>query len=71
MKMDENRNSSGIYDIPVSSPERQNIVLSRDELERQLDAGAFFMDCEEAARLGFIHPDHQPDTVCAGVRERS
>lgn len=69
--MDENKNAFGIYDMPVSFPEQQDITLSRDELERQLDAGAFSMDCEEAARLGFIHPDHQPDTVCAGVQEKS
>lgn len=68
--MDEHRNSFGIYDEPFPWQEKEKITLTRDELERQLDAGAFFMDHDEAARLGFLHPDHEPDNVIVDIQEK-
>lgn len=41
--------------------------ISLDEFEKQLDEGAFLMDQHEAARLGFIHPDHESDSVITAI----
>ena len=42
--------------------------LSEADIERQLEAGAFFMDPKEAIESGFIDPDNEPDTVIVDVR---
>ena len=45
----EKRNSYGLFDAPVRLPERERISLSRDDIERQLEVGAFFMGRDERA----------------------
>lgn len=40
--------------------------MTQQEFEQKLDEGAFLMDREEAVRLGYLHPDYEPDTVMAG-----
>ena len=63
------RNSYGLFDAPVRLPERERISLSRDDIERQLEAGAFFMSREDAIAEGFLSPHDEPDTVTVSVRE--
>ena len=63
------RNSYGLFDAPVRLPERERISLSRDDIERQLEAGAFFMGRNEAMAAGFLSPHGEPDTVIVEVRE--
>lgn len=65
----EKRNSYGLFDAPVRSPERERIALSRSDIERQLEAGAFFMSREDAIAKGFLSPHDEPDTVIVEVRE--
>ena len=65
----ENRNSYGLFDAPVRRQEKEHITLSPDDIERQLDAGAFVMNREEAITLGFLSPHEEPDTVVISVQE--
>ena len=65
----EKRNIYGLFDAPARLPERERISLSREDIERQLDAGAFFMSREEAIAAGFLSPHDEPDTVIVDVRE--
>ena len=65
----DTRNSFGLYDAPVRSAEKERVVLTRADIERQLEAGAFFMDWTAAVESGFINPDHEPDGVIVDVRE--
>ena len=64
-----NRISYGLFDPPVRLPERERISFSRDDIERQLEAGAFFMGRNEAMAAGFLSPHDEPDTVIVEVRE--
>ena len=41
------------------------------DIERQLEAGAFFMDRNEAIEAGFINPQDEPDTVIVDVRREN
>ena len=61
------RNSFGIYDRPMPFRKQAEAEISLDEFEKQLDEGAFLMDQHEAARLGFIHPDHESDSVITAI----
>ena len=63
------RNSYGLFDAPVRLPERERISLSRDDIERQLDAGAFAMSRNEAIAAGFLNPHEELDTVIVSVQE--
>jgi hypothetical protein len=61
------RNSFGIYDHPMPFRKKAEMEMSIDEFESQLDEGAFLMDHNEAVMLGFIHPDHESDSVIAAI----
>ena len=63
------RNSHGLFDSPVRSPEKEVVILTREDIERQLDAGAFMMSREEAIQFGFLSPHDDPDTVIVDARE--
>lgn len=65
----EKRNSYGLFDAPVRCQAKEYITLSPDDIERQLDAGAFVMSREEAIVEGFLSPHEEPDTVIVSVRE--
>ena len=67
--MTTERNSYGLFDAPVRSAEKERVTLSQEDIERQLDAGAFMMDREEAIAAGFINPQDEPDTVIVDVRQ--
>ena len=66
--MTTERNSYGLFDAPVRSAEKERVTLSQEDIERQLEAGAFIMDREEAVAAGFINPQDEPDTVIVDVR---
>ena len=65
----EQRNSLGLFDAPVRFPDKETVVLSREDIERQLDAGAFLMSRDNAIQAGFLNPHDEPDTVRVDVRE--
>ena len=65
----EKRNSYGLFDAPVRNQEKEHITLSPDDIERQLDAGAFLMSREDALTAGFLSPHEEPDTVIVSVQE--
>ena len=65
----EKRNSYGLFDAPVRSPEKEHMELFPEDIERQLEAGAFFMSREDAIAEGFLSPHDEPDTVTVSVRE--
>lgn len=66
--MTTERNSYGLFDAPVRSAEKERVTLTQADIERQLDAGAFWMDPAEAIESGFINPDDEPDSVIIDVR---
>lgn len=66
--IEDTRNSFGLYDAPVRSFGKERVTLTQEDIERQLDAGAFMMSREEAIETGFINPDYEPDTVIIDVR---
>lgn len=61
------RNSFGLYDQPMPFRKKAEAEMSIEEFESQLDEGAFLMDHNEAVRLGFIHPDHESDSVIVAI----
>ena len=61
------RNSFGLYDQAIPFRKKAEGEMSIEEFEAQLDEGAFIMDHNEAARLGFIHPDHESDSVIMAI----
>jgi len=65
----EKRNSYGLFDAPVRNQEKEHITLSPEDIERQLDAGAFIMSREDAIAAGFLSPHDEPDTVIVTVQE--
>jgi len=67
----DTRNSFGLYDAPVRSAEKERVVLTEADIERQLDAGAFVLDWTEAVESGFINPDDDPDTVIVDVKREN
>lgn len=69
--MNDERNSRGLFDMPVPVRKKELMVISQSEFERQLDEGAFFMSHDEAVKQGFIHPDYEPDTVMVGFGEEA
>lgn len=62
-------NRYGLYDSPQKFEDKELATMTRQEFEQKLDEGAFLMDREEAVRLGYIHPDYEPDTVMVGFVE--
>ena len=64
---EQKRNTSGWFDIPARSPERERVTLTQADIERQLDAGAFLMSREEAVAAGFLNPLEDPDTVLVDI----
>jgi hypothetical protein len=67
--MTQECNSFGLFDAPVRSSSKDHIVLSHEDIERLLDAGAFMMDREEAIAAGFIDPQDEPDTVIVAIQQ--
>lgn len=67
--MTTDRNSYGFFDAPARFAEKERVTLTQADIERQLEAGAFWMDPTEAIESGFINPDHEPDTVIVDVRK--
>jgi hypothetical protein len=63
----EQPNRFGLFDAPVRPVEKERVVLTRADIEGQLEAGAFIMDYEEAIAAGFINPHDEPDTVLVDV----
>ena len=63
----EQPNRFGLFDAPVRPVEKERVVLTRANIEGQLEAGAFIMDYEEAIAAGFINPHDEPDTVLVDV----
>ncbi|MDR2820407.1 MAG: hypothetical protein LBB60_07760 [Desulfovibrio sp.] len=63
----DTRNRYGLYDAPVQLAEKEHIVLTQEDMERQMEDGAFFMDREEAVQSGFLNP-YDDDTVFVTVR---
>ena len=64
---EQNRNASGLFDIPVRFPDKERVPLTRADIERQLDAGAFLMSREEAVAAGFLNPLEEPDAVLVDI----
>ncbi len=64
---EQNRNASGLFDIPVRFPDKERVTLTRADIERQLDAGAFLMSREEAVAAGFLNPLEEPDAVLVDI----
>lgn len=60
--------SYGLFDAPVRSGEKERVTLTPADIERQLDAGAFLMDRDEAIEAGFINPQNEPDSVIVDMR---
>lgn len=66
---EQKRNTHGLFDIPMRSPEKERVTLTAADIERQLNAGAFLMSREEAIAAGFIHDHDEQDGVVADVVE--
>ena len=66
--MTTERNSYGLFDAPVRSDEKERVILTQADIERQREAGAFVMGREEAIAAGFINPHDEPDTVIVDIR---
>lgn len=64
---EQNRNASGLFDIPVRFPDKERVTLTPADIERQLDAGAFLMSREEAVAAGFLNPLEEPDAVLVDI----
>ena len=64
---EQNRNASGLFDIPVRFPDKERVTLTPADIERQLDAGAFLMSREEAGAAGFLNPLEAPDSVLVDI----
>lgn len=65
----EQRNSLGLFDAAHRSPEKVRVLLTREDIERQLDAGAFPLSREEAVAAGFLNPQDMQDSVVIDIRE--
>lgn len=63
------RNSLGLFDASRRSAEKEYVLFSREDIERQLDAGAFLLSREEAVAAGFLNPQDMQDCVIIDIRE--
>lgn len=68
---DATPNAHGLFDAPVRSAERELITLTRADIERQLDAGAFLMSREEAVAAGFLNPLEEDAVLVDIAREEA
>ena len=50
------KSNNGLYDTPVQGLKPVPLVLTAEDIERQLEGSAFLLDREEAVKLGFINP---------------
>lgn len=66
--MDAKINSFGLYDAPVRASEPEDLIISPEEIDDQLDNGAFFMSREEAVQAGFLSKYDEQDTRILDVR---
>jgi hypothetical protein len=57
-----------LYDSPKFGAAREPLALTRDELQRQLEAGAFALDKKEARKCGLVNP-YDDETEKVLVRE--
>jgi hypothetical protein len=65
------RNSHGLYDEPKRNAAREPLVLSQTDLQRQLQAGAFVMDKDEAIESGLVNPyEDETDTILVKEEEK-
>lgn len=64
---DATPNAHGLFDAPVRTIEKERVTLTRADIERQLDAGAFLMSREEAVAAGFLNPLEEPDAVLVDI----
>lgn len=64
---DATPNTHGLFDAPVRTIEKERVTLTRADIERQLDAGAFLMSREEAVAAGFLNPLEEPDAVLVDI----
>lgn len=59
----DTRNGLGLFDAPARFSEKERVAFTQEDMERQLDAGAFVMDRQEAIAAGFLSPHDDSDTV--------
>lgn len=64
---DATPNAHGLFDAPVRTIDKERVTLTRADIERQLDAGAFLMSREEAVAAGFLNPLEEPDAVLVDI----
>ena len=57
------RNSLGLFDASRRSAEKECVLFSREDIERQLDAGAFLLSREEAVAAGFLNPQDRQSLI--------
>ena len=62
-------NIYSVFDAPVRLKEKERVVLTPEDIERQLDAGAFVMSREDAIAAGYLSPHEEQDTVIVSVKE--
>lgn len=60
---DTQRNTFGLFDSPVRPAEQRQSFLTRADIARRLDEGAFWMSREEAVAAGFLNPYDDQETV--------
>lgn len=65
--MSNERNRFGLYDAPNRALERERVTFTQDEMQRQLEAGAFALSREEAVAAGFLNPLEEPDAVLVDI----
>lgn len=56
-------NSFGLYDAPNRSEDLPITTLSEENLQKQLDDGAFLLTREEAIATGFLSPFDEQDVA--------
>ncbi len=65
------RNSYGMYDAPRLNAAREPLALSQADLQRQLKAGAFVLDKDEAVESGLVSPyDDETDSIVLREEEK-
>lgn len=66
--MDAKINSFGLYDAPVRTKQPEEIGITEEEIQEQLDSGAFIMSHDEAVQAGFLSKYDEQDTRILDVR---
>lgn len=62
-------NAPGLHEQPSRSPDIPDVETDGEALRRQLAAGAFLLDREEALAEGFLSPYDAQDLVRVRLRE--